>query len=372
MSIEAYYLSPDGKLQHDLTEEDVIKAYRSEQGILWVDITEVSEDEGRYMERNFGFHPLAVEDCVSINIHPPKIDDFGSYIFIIVHGVNHVTETDIVQTAELGFFLGRNFVVTTHTYPLYSIKAIQQMIKEDSRILKRGPDSLAYAIADALVDNVIPTIDNMSDVAEAIEEEVVRLPRQDTLDAIIKLKRSTLHVHRVMAPQREVFNRLSRGEFQIIKQEHLIYYRDVYDHVVRIEDLNQSVRDRADNALSTYLSSIANRQNETMRVLSVVATIFLPLTLLAGIYGMNFEYMPELSWRWGYFAVLGVIGFVILILIWRFWASGWFAWGRKRIAWVRPFVVERKKLRGYLSTNIKPDRSQYEIKGGQENEEGKK
>ena len=355
MSIEACYLSPEGELQHDLADEDIVKAYRSGQGILWVDITGVSEDEGKYMERIFGFHPLSVEDCVSINIHPPKIDDFGSYLFIIVHGVNHVTESDIVQTAEMGLFLGQNFVVTTHTYPLYSVKAIQQMIKEDTRLLKRGTDSLAYAIVDALVDNVMPTIDNMSDVAEAIEEEVVQLPRKETIDAIIKLKRSTLRVHRVMAPQREVLNRLSRGEFPIIKQEHQIYYRDIYDHVVRIEDLNQSVRDRADNALSTYLSSIANRQNETMRVLSVVATIFLPLTLLAGIYGMNFEYMPELSWRWGYFAVLGVIGFVVLLVIWRFWASGWFAWGRKRMSWVKPFVVEGKKIRGYFALTNKTD-----------------
>jgi MFS family permease len=113
------------------------------------------------------------------------------------------------------------------------------------------------------------------------------------------------------------------------------------------------VLDRADNALATYLSSVANRQNETMKVLSIVATIFLPLTLLAGIYGMNFEYMPELQWRWGYFAVLGVIVLVILILVWRFWASGWLAWGRRRMSWVKPFVVESKKIRGYLIPGTK-------------------
>jgi magnesium transporter len=362
MSIKTYYLTPDGNLEHDLTEEDIDKAFKSRQGILWLDLTGVSEEEGKYLERKFGFHSLAVEDCVSVNIHPPKIDDFGGYLFIIVHGINHATEADIVQTAELAFFLGQNFVVTTHTYPLYSINAVQQIIEEESLIIRRGADSLAYAIIDALVDNVMPTIDAMSDIAEAIEEEVIRLPRKETLEAIIKLKRSTLQVHRVMAPQREVMNRLSRGEFQIIKSEHQIYYRDVYDHVVRIEDFNQSIRDRADNALSTYLSSIANRQNETMRILSVVATIFLPLTLLAGIYGMNFEYMQELSWHWGYFAVLGVIGFVILVVIWRFWASGWFAWGRKRMEWVRPFVVEGRKIRGYFSPGSR-SKDHNEIKG---------
>jgi magnesium transporter len=158
-----------------------------------------------------------------------------------------------------------------------------------------------------------------------------------------------MRVHRIMAPQREVLNRLSRGDFPQIGPDARIFFRDVYDHIVRLEELNQSTLDRADNALSTYLSAVANRQNETMRVLAVVATIFMPLTLLAGIYGMNFHYMPELAWRWGYFAVLGIIGFVILVMIVRFWAAGWFSWGRKRAAWVRPFAVEARKLRGQLA-----------------------
>jgi magnesium transporter len=151
-----------------------------------------------------------------------------------------------------------------------------------------------------------------------------------------------------MSPQREVLNRLSRGEFPVIKTEAQIFYRDVYDHVVRIEDLNQTILDRSDNAMATYLSSVANRQNETMRVLSVVATIFLPLTLLAGIYGMNFDYMPELHWRWGYFMILGIILLVVLIVIWRFWASGWFAWGKRHTTWTKPFMVNGNKIRGYI------------------------
>jgi magnesium transporter len=348
MPIKAYYLAPDGQIQRDLTESDITKAFDSKQGLLWLDLPDTTEDDGKFIEQHFGLHHLAVEDFVSTPIHPPKIDNFGDYLFIIAHGVNHVVETDIVQTAELCLFLGENYVISGHTIPLYSIQAIQQAVEENARPMKRGADFLAHAILDALVDNVMPTIDRMTDVAEEIETEVIHRPQPNVLDGILKLKRSTLRVHRVMAPQREVLNRLSRGEFPLIKTEAYIFYRDVYDHVVRIEDLNQTVLDRADNALATYLSSVANRQNETMKVLSVVATIFLPLTLLAGIYGMNFEYMPELHWRWGYFMVLGIIGFVILILVWRFWASGWFAWGKRRMSWVKPFVVESKKIRGYL------------------------
>lgn len=142
---------------------------------------------------------------------------------------------------------------------------------------------------------------------------------------------------------------MSRGEFPIISQEARIFYRDIYDHIVRIEDLNQSLRDRADNALATYLSSVANRQNETLRTLSIVATIFLPLMLVAGIYGMNFDNMPELHWPWGYFAVLGFMATVIVGIIGWFWARRWITWGRRRIVRVRPFAVEREKLLGYLS-----------------------
>lgn len=357
MSITAYYLTEEGKLQRDLSLEDIVKAYQSRQGLLWIDINEITEKDGEFLEQTFKFHYLTIEDCIGADIHPPKIDEFPEYLFIIVHGINHVVESDIVETAELDLYLGKNFVVTSHNFPAYSIRAVQQMLDESERIMKRGSDFLAHAIIDALVDNVLPTIDRMTDVAGEIEEEVIRRPQQNILDGILKLKRSTLRVHRVMAPQRDVLNRLSRGEFTIVNTEAQIFYRDVYDHIVRIEDLNQTIIDRADNALATYLSAVANRQNETMKVLSVVATIFMPLTLLAGIYGMNFKYMPELSWRWGYFAVLGIIGFVVLVVVWRFWASGWFAWGRRRMKWVKPFLVEGKKIRGYLSTNIKPQKN---------------
>ena len=353
MPIKAYYLTPEGNLQHDLSREQIIGAYESKKGLLWVDISETTEEDGRFLEQDLHFHHLAVEDCVSCDIHPPKIDNFDDYIFVVVHGINHVIESDTVETAEIGIFIGKNFVISNHNYPSYSISFIQQKIDENDRLMRRGSDFLTHALVDTFIDNVMPTIDRMTDFAEEIEDEVIHRPQQNVLDAIMKFKRSALKVHRVMAPQRDVLNRLSRGEFPIIKKEAQIFYRDIYDHVVRIEDLNQSLLDRADNALATYLSSIANKQNETMRVLSIVATIFMPLTLLAGIYGMNFDYMPELTWRWGYFGVLGIIGFVVLVLVWRFWASGWFAWGKRRMTWAKPFVVEGKKIQGYLTPNIK-------------------
>jgi magnesium transporter len=356
MPFSAYYLSPDGDLKRDLTEAEIKTAFDSRQGLLWVDIVETSPEDGRMLEQTLNLHPLAIEDCVSPLIHPPKIDDFGDYLFIVVHGINYAAESDVVETAELAIFLGPHFMVSNHNFPMYSVEAVRRGVEDNGRLMKRGVNFLAHALVDTLIDNILPTVDKMTELSEEIEEESIRVPQQATLEAILKLKRSTLHIHRIMAPQREVLNRLSRGEFPLIKREAQIFYRDIYDHLVRIEDLNQSIRDSADNAMATYLSSVANRQNETMKVLSMVATIFLPLTLVAGIYGMNFEYMPELGWSWGYFAVLGLIAFVIIGAMWWFWARNWISWGRRRIKRVRPFAVEPKRLAGYLGQALKLSR----------------
>jgi magnesium transporter len=168
------------------------------------------------------------------------------------------------------------------------------------------------------------------------------------------LKRSVLRIHRVIAPQREILNRLSRGEFSLINEEAEIFYRDIYDHLIRIEDLNQTIRDMTDNALSTYLSSVANKQNDSMKMLTIVATIFMPLTLLAGIYGMNFEYMPELKWHWAYFCIWGVILVAIAGMIGWFWARKWITWGRKVTGKMHMFTVSPDKLTWHSRTIKRP------------------
>lgn len=361
MSFSAYYLTPSGELRHNLGEEEVRSAFASKEGLLWVDVSETTEEDGRFLERVFGFHHLAVEDCVSPRVRAPKIDDFGDYIFIILHGINHASESHIVETAELEMFLSSHYVVSNHNFPMYSVDHVRRLVEDDARPMRRGADFLAYALMDTLIDNILPTIDEMAERAEEIEEEVIRSPQQNTLGAILQLKHSSLRIHRVAAPQRDVLNRLSRGEFRAIGEQARIFYRDVYDHIMRIEDLNQSLRDRASDALSTYLSSVANRQNETMRVLSIVATIFLPLMLVAGIYGMNFENMPELGWRWGHFAVLGFMGTVIIVALLWFRARNWMTWGRRGVAKLRPFRVEPHKLVGYLGNMARGSKPHYPL-----------
>jgi len=367
MPFNAYHLTPAGDLQRDLDEDRVRAALASGEGLLWVDICDTTEEDGRFLERTFGFHHLAVEDCISPRVHAPKIDDFGDYIFVILHGINHASESHIVETTELEMFLSSRYVVSNHNFPMYSVDHVRRLVEDDARPMRRGADFLAYALMDTLIDNILPTIDEMGDRAEEIEEEVIRSPQQTTLEAILQLKRSALRIHRIAAPQRDVLNRLSRGEFRAIGEQARIFYRDVYDHIMRIEDLNQSLRDRASDALSTYLSSVANRQNETMRVLSIVATIFLPLMLVAGIYGMNFEHMPELKWSWGYFGVIGFMATVIVSALLWFRARNWMTWGRRGVAKIRPLRVEPHKLIGYLGNMAKAPKQHYPLFPGDGN-----
>ena len=341
----SYYLT-DGELRRDLDADAIAEALQSGRGLLWVDLTAPTAEDGRFLESTFGFHHLAVEDCLSPRLHSPKVDDFGEHLFVLVHGVDHAAE-DVVQTTELAVFLGRNFVVTSHAARLYSLESVRAMVEDDARPMRRGADFLAHAFIDALIDNILPTIDRMTEVAEEVQEEAIHKPQPSTLDTILRLNRSSLHVHRVIAPQREMLNRLARGEFEVISQQALIFYRDVYDHLVRIEDVNQTVRDESNNALSTYLSSIAIQQNETMKVLSAVASIFMPLTLLAGIYGMNFEHMPELGKPWAYFAVLGFMTTAIVLAASWFLTHGWIRLRPRHIVHVPRFAVDPGALLGH-------------------------
>jgi len=347
MSYRTYYYTEKAGLQTDLTLPDIRSALADTAGLLWVDFCETTPEDGEVLADVFGFHSLAVEDCVETAIHPPKIDDYGSHIFALFHGINHGAKSDIVETAELALFIGANFVVSNHNFRLYSVEEVRYQVETDARLMQRGPAWLAYTLIDALVDNIQPTIELMTEIAADIEEDAIRQPSHSTSEAILLLKRSVRRVHRTIVPERELLNRISRGEYPVIHADSLVYFRDVYDHMVRIEDLNLSVKESADNALSTYLTAIANRQNETMKVLAVVGAIFLPLTLLSGIYGMNFDYMPELRWQWAYFAVLTIMASVVLGALLVFWRRGWFRIGARAAQVRRTFAVEKSALRGH-------------------------
>jgi magnesium transporter len=315
-----FYLTPDGRLLDQLSPEQLRGFVAAGEGLVWVDIEDMTNDDAELLSHAFRFHPLAVADSISRNIHPPKIDDFEDYLFIILHGINYHIESEVLETTELTFFLGKNYLVTTHDVPLRSVSAVLDRVRTDGRPMRRGADFLAHDIVDGMVDNFMPALDEMDERSVVVEAEALNEPRRQTLASIMQLKRSILALMRVILPQREILNGLSRGEYALISDQAEIYYRNVYDHLVAIEMLVRDLRDMAESALNTYLSSVSNRMNEVMKMLTLIATIFIPLTFIAGIYGMNFANMPELQWRYGYLAVwvlMAVIGVCLVIYFMR-------------------------------------------------------
>jgi len=320
--ILSFYRSEEGEVIKDISPSCFATLIAEEKGLLWVDFDQPSPQEEEVLRSGFGFHHLSVEDCLG-GIHHPKADDFGAHVFAILHTVDLDSPTEELATAEIDAFLGPNFVVTFHREPLECIASLRARCQQDERLLSRGADFLLHDIFDSLVENFMPALDRLDERIDQLEREVLRNPRPTVLAQIMALKRDTLQLRRVVAPQREVINRFSRGDFAVVTPKAHIYFRDIYDHLIRIEDINESLRDVAEGVLGIYLSAVSNRMNEVMKVLSVVATIFFPLTLLAGIYGMNFQYMPELAWRYGYFAVWGAMLIVTAAMLALFRKRRW-------------------------------------------------
>ena len=349
MPYRSYFLTPEGNVEEGLSEVAIRDALESGRGNLWLDFDGPTTDDGEFLLRVFGLHPVAVDSCLDMAAQVPKVDDYDDFIFIVSRGIDYTVDTRILSTAEMGIFLGRNFVISVHAGLLYNIESVIALVERDGLPLRRGSTFLTYILLDALVQNLVPGIDGLEEWVDDIEDSVIERPDPNALEAILELKRSSFQLRRAMAPQRDMLNRLSRAEFAHVTGDVLPYYRDIYDTILRLEGQNETLRDRADTTLSVYLSLISNQQNDLMRVLAVVATVFMPLSLLAGIYGMNFEYIPELSVRWGYFAVLGVMATAIACVLWIFWARRWITIGRSRLVRFRPTTIAPERLLSYVS-----------------------
>lgn len=310
MEIRSFYLNSEGKVEKDLSQERLKEARQDTSGLLWLDISDPEIESGPFLLDEMKFHPLAVEDSIDTSHQPAKADDYHDHVFLIVHGIDYSSDKEFVETARLSMFITEGTVVTAHRVPLYSLDEVVDRIQRDVRIMERKADLFAYTILDALHAAILPALDHLAEVAASLEEAAIDAPGREVLQTILQLKRSAIRIQRTLAPQTRVFNRLSRSEFPLISEDAVPYFRDLQDQTFQLDVINTGVRDTADNALSTYLSSIGIKQNETMRVLAIVAAIFLPLSLVAGVYGMNFEHMPELAWRWGYYSVLGLMGIV--------------------------------------------------------------
>jgi magnesium transporter len=323
--ITSHFRAADGATTTGLSAGDMRSALAAPDGLLWVDLEAATREEGALLSDLFRFHHLAVDDCFNQHIDPAKIDDYGGYIFVIAQAIVYHTGTEHLETTELDLFLGANYVVSFHSQPLPFVEEMRRRCDGNGPELARGADFIAHALLDQLVDDYQPAVEELDDTLSRVEELVLAKPHPDVLQEILLLKRNTQRLRRTIIPQRDVVNRVARGEFpRVVRPETHIYFRDIYDHVVRVEQLVESLRDLADGVLNTYLSAVNNRLNEAMRTLSVVATVLLPLTFIASIYGMNFEHMPELEWRYGYFAILGAMAVVALGMVAFFRIRRWF------------------------------------------------
>ena len=308
---------------------DLPELLADEQNIVWVDfLGETPEELARAKEvllNVFKFHPLTVEDCFETR-NEPKVEAFPEYLYMIVHGVKpEETNSAYFITKELDAFLGKNFVVTFHTERFRSIKAVKQQIRTSPYAFQRGAAYLLHQILDVIVDLYMPTVEDFDNAINDLEERVFEMKKgnNEILEEIMILRRTVARLKRISSRQLDVLYRISHGEFEQIPEHILPFYRDVHDHLVRISDLAESYRDLVSGLFDIHFSVVANKTNDILKFLSIFSAIWLPLSFIAGVYGMNFENMPELKMRYGYFVTLGVMLTVALGLLYYFWRKGW-------------------------------------------------
>ena len=272
----------------ELPPDQLANALKVKRNLIWVDLSgEATEAYQPLLTETFGFHPLAVEDAL-IETHLPKIDDWDEYIYLVLYGVDFDQAKLEVDSHEVDIFLGPNYLVTHHTEQVNAIERLRSICQRDARRLQRGTDYLLFELADVIVADFMPCLDALDETANDLEDEVFNNPARDTLPRIFTLKRAAIQLRRILSPQREVLNRLARDEYRVIDAKERIYFRGVYDHLVRLHDINEGLRDLIGGALDIYLSAASNRLNEVMRILTLVTVLGLPLTFLTGFFGMNF------------------------------------------------------------------------------------
>ena len=330
MDIFVYRPNSD-KVEEGFTVNQLSELLLDESLTIWVDMHKPSDDDDRVLLDIFRFHPLSVEDCRA-DRHHPKVEEFPDYLYFILHGVTANTDSEQFNTIELDGFLGRNFVLTYHHEEFRSINGVKQTVRSSPVACQRGPAYLLYQILDQLVDFYAPVLDDFDESIVSLEDDIFSLttPDNSILEQIQNLKRSILRLRRISGKQLNILYRISHGDFNFIPSDMMPYYRDIHDHLVRITDLAESYRDLIGGALDSYLSVVSNRTNDIMKVLTIFSAIMLPLTFIAGLYGMNFDNLPELHWQYSYYAVVGVMIVVAMGMLSFFWRKGWLGSPRKR------------------------------------------
>jgi magnesium transporter len=287
----------------------------------WTDVVEPVEDDLSWLQTTFNFHPLTIDDCRHFD-QRAKVQDYGTYLFITMAIPRPSVTTTDMEADELHAFLGPDYLVTVHDHDLHPLERIRQRILGETPTMKASPDYLLYLIANELIDEYFPILDEIEEMIGTLEDEIVAQPDRDTLNRIFGLKQKLVYLRRTAGPERELFYSLSGRRFALILGKTDLYFRDLYDHMVHIYEGIETSRDLLSNALDAYLSVVSNRLNEVMRRLTVIATIFMPLSFLVGFGGMNFKQLPFDSGPALVVLITAMVLTPVTMMIW-FWRKGW-------------------------------------------------
>jgi magnesium transporter len=323
---------PDHLEEKTVTRVEEVFRYRDSPSVTWINVEglhDVALVES--LGRHFGFHPLALEDVLNCG-QRPKLEDYGPYHFLIMKSL---LPGESLDTEQISFFLAGNYVITFQEVPGDSFEAVRERIRRGKGLMRKaGADYLVYALIDALIDEFFPILERYGEKIESLEAELLTNPSRGTIQEVHRVKRELLLLRRTAWPERDVISAMQREESDVIHRETQVFLRDCYDHTIQIIDMIETYRDLAAGMLDIYLSSVSNRMNEIMKVLTIISTIFIPLNFIAGLYGMNFHTnhpmnMPELDWPWGYPYALGMMATVAVLLVIYFQRKGWLTSDRR-------------------------------------------
>jgi len=290
---------------------------------LWADVRQPTADDAETLRSTFGFHPLAVEDAMQTS-HYPKVESYGSYLYVILHGIDFKQAEHAFETLDVDFFLGRNYLVTVHDGERRSVLAVAEMCCGSNLALSEGPIALMHRIVDSMVDHYRPEVDELESWLDEIEGKVLTNNRTELTGEILAVKRDISSMRRVVIPQRDIVGRLARREFDMIGQEHAYRFRDVYDHLVRLADESIIFQDRVTGILDAHLASVSNQLAIVSKVLAGISLIFGPLTVFTGMLGMNVELPvfpggPAAQFWW----IVGAMFTMTATIYWLFRRRGW-------------------------------------------------
>ncbi|MBO0723035.1 MAG: magnesium/cobalt transporter CorA [Blastocatellia bacterium] len=297
--INTIVLNRDSKVFEIIDDPDKINDLCSkEPNIVWADVSDPDSIDFEELAKEFRFHPLSLEDCRTAH-QRPKVDEYEGYYFIVLYEAQLKDGRELLLN-ELNIFLGRNYLVTVHSQPIRAIETAERLWRGWADMAHRGPGLLTYLLIDAIVDDYHPLLDTLSDRIDELEDQIFDDFQSESIQEIFRIKKQLLNMRRVVAPLRDVFNTLLRREQPIFSRETAIYFQDVFDHLIRVADTIDTMRDMLGSTMDAYLSITSNRMNMVMKRLTAISAILMSVTLVAGIYGMNFKFMPELEWRYGY------------------------------------------------------------------------